>query len=354
MPSLDLSAALREQVREAAADGSPLNIAGGGSKSFYGRPATGADLSVAGHSGIVDYQPTELVLTARAGTPLATLAAALHGQGQMFGFEPPHFGATATLGGTVACGLSGPRRPYAGAVRDAVLGVRLLNGKGEILSFGGQVMKNVAGFDVSRLMAGALGTLGVLLDISLKVLPQPEAEETLVFEMTAADALAAMNRWAGQHWPLSAACHEGGRLHLRLSGAQAAIRASRAKLGGDSLAHSDAFWAGLREQRLVFFDDPTPLWRLSLAPATPAPALPGRCCIDWGGALRWLKTDAPAEAVFAAAQAAGGHATLFRGGERAGPIFQALPERLQALHLQLKKAFDPQGIFNPGRLYEAW
>jgi len=349
---MDLSQLFRERVLEARAARSPLAITGGGSKSFYGRPARGETLSTARHTGLLEYEPTELVLTARAGTPLAEVEAALAEKGQMLGFEPPHFGPVATLGGTVACGLSGPRRPYAGAVRDAVLGVKLLNGKGEILRFGGQVMKNVAGFDVSRLQAGALGTLGLLLEISLKVLPRPEAEETLVFDWAAAEALAAMNRWAGQHWPLSAACHDGQRLYLRLSGAEAAIRASRAKLGGETWAQGAEFWAGLREQRLAFFAPPGPLWRISLAPASPPPSLPGDCLIDWGGALRWLKTNAPAEAVFAAAQAAGGHATRFRAESHTGPVFQPLPARLQALHTALKKAFDPEGLFNPGRMHE--
>ncbi len=352
MQTLDLSESLRERVREAMASGSPLAIQGGGSKSFYGRPALGAALEVTGHRGIVEYEPTELVITARAGTPLASVEAALAEQGQMLGFEPPHFGPTATLGGTVACGLSGPRRPYAGALRDAVLGVKMLNGKGEILSFGGQVLKNVAGFDVSRLMAGALGTLGVLLEISLKTLPRPEAEETLAFELTAEQALATMNRLAGQPWPLSASCHDGGRLYLRLSGAAAALRASREKLGGEALGQGEKFWADLREQRLAFFDGPQPLWRLSLAPASPP--TPGACLTDWGGALRWLKTDAPAESVFAAARQAGGHATLFRSRHKTGPVFQPLPPRLQTLHVELKKAFDPKGVLNPGRLCEEW
>lgn len=346
--------ALREQVLAACHTGSPLAITGGGSKAFYGCPASGANLSTAGHRGIISYAPTELVLTAYSGTPLSAIEAVLDENGQILAFEPPHFGASATLGGTVACGLSGPRRPYAGSVRDAVLGVKLLNGNGEILSFGGQVMKNVAGFDVSRLMAGALGTLGVLLEVSLKVAPKPEAEDTLVFELAADAALAAMNRWAGQQWPLSAACHDGGRLYLRLSGAEAALKASRAKLGGESLKPDDTFWADLREQRLRFFDGPSPLWRLSVAPASPTPPLPGTCLIDWGGALRWLKTDAPADAVFAAARQADGHASRFRAADRDGPVFQPLPTGLQALHTRLKKAFDPQGILNPGRISEDW
>ncbi len=350
----DLSESLRGRVLEALAQGLPLNVKGGGSKSFYGCAAVGEVLDVSGHRGIVEYEPTELVVTARAGTPLAIVEAALAEKGQMLAFEPPHFGPAATLGGMVACGLSGPRRPYAGAVRDSVLGVKLLNGQGEILSFGGQMLKNVAGFDVSRLMAGALGTLGVLLEVSLKTLPRPEAEETLAFEMAAEEALATMNRRAGQAWPLSASCHDGGRLYLRLSGAAAAIRASREKLGGEIVGPGKEFWTDLREQRLVFFDSQQPLWRLSLAPASPQAPLPGACLIDWGGALRWLKTDAPAEAMFAAARQAGGHATLFRSDRKTGPVFQPLPQQLKALHIGLKKAFDPTGILNPGRLHKEW
>jgi glycolate oxidase FAD binding subunit len=352
MSNQDLSDTLRGQVLGAIAAGLPLQIAGGGSKAFYGRKTLGSRLEVAGHSGVVFYEPTELVLTARAGTPLREIEAALAREGQMLGFEPPHFGPGATLGGAVACGLSGPRRPYAGAARDFVLGVNMINGKGEVLSFGGQVMKNVAGFDVSRLMVGALGTLGLLLEISLKVLPRPEQELTLVFEHSAESALAAMNLWAGQKWPISAACHAEGRLHLRLSGAEAALRASQLALGGEALAQDAGFWEDLREQRLDFFRSAENLWRLSLPPATPSLAISGACLMDWGGALRWLSTAAPAATVFAAARQAGGHATLFRSPAPAREVFQALPEGLRQLHIRLKQAFDPLGIFNPGRLYE--
>ncbi|MDD5036716.1 MAG: glycolate oxidase subunit GlcE [Methylococcaceae bacterium] len=350
MQNQDLSESLRDRVLDAAGTGTPLNIVAGGSKAFYGRRIIGEDLELAGHRGIVFYEPTELVITARAGTPLAIIEAELAKKKQMLGFEPPYFGPNATLGGTVACGLSGPRRPYAGAVRDFILGVKLLNGRGEILSFGGRVMKNVAGFDLSRLMAGALGTLGPMLEISLKVLPKPEVEETSVFELPAEKALEAMNRWAGQNWPLSASCHDGKRLYLRLSGSGSAIKTSREKLGGEALSNGAEFWADLREQRLPFFAGKDDLWRLSLAPASSN--LPGSYFIDWGGALRWLKTDAPAESLFTAASRAGGHATLFRSRQKADRVFQPLPEGLKQIHIKLKKAFDPKGIFNPGRMYE--
>jgi glycolate oxidase FAD binding subunit len=271
----------------------------------------------------------------------------------MLGFEPPHFGPNATLGGAVACGLSGPRRPYAGAARDFVLGVKMLNGRAEILSFGGQVMKNVAGFDVSRLMVGALGTLGVLLEISLKVLPRPEQDLSLTFEMGIDTALVRMNRWAGQGWPLSAACHDGERFWVRLSGAEACIAEARAALGGEVVAEGSHLWEGLREQRLAFFRGPGSLWRLSLPSATPMSELPGRWLIDWGGGLRWLRSDLPADVVFAAAREAGGHATLFRGRAE-GSVFQPLSPGLRELHVRLKRAFDPNGVFNPRRMYEDW
>ena len=354
MQANDLSEWIAEQVRQAKADGTPLAIQGGGSKRFYGRASLGRRLDLSGHTGILAYEPTELVLTARTGTPLAIVESILAERGQMLAFEPPHFGPNATLGGMVACGLSGPRRPFAGSVRDNVLGVKIINGKGEILQFGGQVMKNVAGFDVSRLMVGALGTLGVLLEVSVKVLPQPETEETLVFDLSAAEALAAMNRWARQAWPLSAAAHDGERAYLRLSGAEAAVKASTDKLGGERFTEAGPFWIGLREQNLAFFQNDEPLWRLSLPPAAPQPPLPGTCFIDWGGALRWLKTADPSASIFAQASLANGHATLFRSADMPDPVFQPLPEALKALHIRLKQAFDPDGLFNPGRFYRDW
>lgn len=354
MRDQDLSEPLRDRVLAASGSLTPLDIVGGGSKSFYGRRRAGEALAIRDHRGIVSYEPTELVLTARAGTPLVEIEAALAQGGQMLAFEPPHFGANATLGGTVATGLSGPRRPYAGSVRDFVLGCKLINGKGEPLSFGGQVMKNVAGFDVSRLMVGALGTLGVLLEVSLKVLPRPECEATMAYELTPEAGLEMLNRWASRPLPLSAACHDGRRLYVRWSGSEAAIWASRQKLGGEAVNEGDRFWGDLREQRLSFFQGEANLWRLSLAPASPIAKLPGEWLMDWGGALRWLKTDAPAEAVFQTARDAGGHATLFRAKAPPQQVFQPLPPRLKELHASLKRAFDPKGIFNPGRMYAEW
>jgi len=338
-------------VRTATARGTALHIRGGGTKDFYGRQINGQALDVGKHRGILAHEPTELVITARAGTPLSEIEATLAEKNQMLGFEPPRFGESATLGGTIACGFSGPRRPWSGSARDFVLGAKILNGHGEILRFGGQVMKNVAGFDVSRLMVGALGTLGVLLDISLKVLPRPEAEQTLAFALPPDRAIAAMNEWSRQPLPLSAAAHVGDTLYIRISGASSALRAARARLGGELVEKGDELWRELNEQQRQFFAGDTPLWRLSVPPATAHLNLPGKWLIDWGGAQRWLKSDTAAADIRRAVESAGGHATLFRGGDRNAEVFHPLPQPLAALHRRLKQSFDPAGILNPGRLY---
>ena len=344
----DISQQLAEAVKAAAAAHTPLAIRGSGTKRFYTGELRGEPLDVTGHRGIVSYEPTELVIAARAGTPLAEVEAVLADKGQMLGFEPPYFGETATLGGTIACGFSGPRRPYAGSARDFVLGTRIINGRGEILKFGGEVMKNVAGYDVSRLMVGALGTLGVLLEVSLKVLPIPAKELTLSFEMPVDQAIATMNTWAGQPLPLSAACHLGDTLYIRLSGTEPGVRAAQAKLGGELVEKGAEFWRELREHERGFFQDAVPLWRLSVPPATPPINLPGKWLIDWGGAQRWLKSDAPANAVYEQAAKAGGHATLFRPAKQNGATFHPLPPALATLHRNLKRAFDPDSRINSG------
>jgi glycolate oxidase FAD binding subunit len=269
----------------------------------------------------------------------------------MLAFEPPHFGDTATLGGTIACALSGPRRPYAGAARDFVLGVNCITGKGERLRLGGQVMKNVAGYDLSRTLTGSLGTLAVLLDIHLRVLPCPETEITLQQSCPAADAIQRCNLWAGQPLPLSAACHLDGKLTVRLSGMASGVQAAVDKIGGERMADAGHFWQQLREQQLPFFAGNKPLWRLSVPAAAHTLDLDGECLLDWGGAQRWLRSDLPADAVRSTAESVGGHATLFRGGEREGDIFHPLQPAMLALHQRLKKTFDPVAILNPGRMY---
>ena len=344
-----------ERVAAAAAAKRALRIRGGGSKDFYGGAPRGEVLDVAGYSGIVAYEPKELVLTVRAGTPLAEVESTLAAERQMLAFEPPHFapdGARgATIGGAVAAGLSGPRRPYAGSVRDFVLGTRIVNGKGEDLAFGGRVIKNVAGYDVSRLMAGALGTLGVITEISFKVLPRPPAETTLAFEMDADAAIQQANRWAGQPLPLSATAWQDGVLRVRLSGAATAIDAARKRLGGQEVDGA-AYWRELREHRLPFFSGAGALWRLSLPQAAASLALPVPQLVEWGGGLRWVAADLEASGIRSTVEKAGGHATLFRGGDKAAGAFHPLKPAILKIHRRLKQAFDPEGVLNPGRMYD--
>ncbi|HEY1043247.1 MAG TPA: glycolate oxidase subunit GlcE [Telluria sp.] len=343
-----------EQFRARVLEGRPLRIRGGGTKDFYGQSLAGEVLDTRAYSGIIDYEPTELVITARSGTPLAEIEAALAAQGQMLAFEPPHFGAGATLGGAIASGLSGPRRASSGAVRDFVLGTIMMDAKGEVLRFGGQVMKNVAGYDVSRLLAGSLGTLGLMLEHSVKVLPRPVAETTLRFDMEESEALRRLNLWGGQPLPVSASCWHDGVLSVRLSGAHAAVEAAVRSLGGERIDDAGDFWNSLREQRLAFFDGAEPLWRLSL-PTTAGPLeLRGKQLIEWGGAQRWLRADANQaveHGIRRAAGLAGGHATLFRGGDKSVGVFQPLAPVLAKVNQRMKDAFDPSNIFNPGRMY---
>jgi glycolate oxidase FAD binding subunit len=349
---MDAADTFAERIR-AASPAKPLCIRGGGSKDFYGNALVGDLLDTREYAGIVAYEPTELVITARCGTPLAQIEAALAAQGQCMPFEPPSFGGPATLGGVVAAGLSGPRRAAAGSLRDFVLGVQVMDGESRRLTFGGQVMKNVAGFDVARLMAGSLGTLGLILEVSLKALPRPVAEATLRFDMPQAKAIEAMNAWAGKPLPIASTCWQDEALTVRLAGARAAVAAARGKLGGEVVAdkQADTFWHDLREQRLTFFAGDESLWRLSLPSVTPVLDLPGgEQLVEWGGAQRWWR-GGDAAAVRAAAERAGGHATLFRGPDKSGGAFQPLTASLMQIHRRLKAAFDPRGVFNPGRLH---
>ena len=341
------------QIRSAAADKRPLRLRGGGTKDFYGQSLEGELLDTRAYTGIVAYEPTELVITARCGTPLAELEAVLRAEGQQLAFEPPHFGAGATVGGMVAAGLSGPRRQAAGAVRDFVLGVRMLDGRGDDLSFGGQVMKNVAGYDISRPMAGSLGTLGLILEVSLKVPPLPFAEATLKLELPQDKALASLNHWGGKPLPISACAWTGGELVLRLSGAPSAIDAARAAIGGELIAaeQATAYWRGIREQTDAFFSTDKPLWRMSVPSVAPPLEFPGEQLIEWGGSLRWLACKADARSIREAAAQAGGHATLFRAADKSAGVFTPLQPALAKIHRNLKQAFDPAGIFNPGRMY---
>ena len=351
-------ARLEERIRAAAAARTPLRIHGGCTKDFYGEALRGDPLDVREVRGIVAYAPGELVLTARAGTPLAEVEDALAAHGQMLAFDPPHHGDGTTLGGVVASGLSGPRRPHAGAARDFVLGTRVIDGTGTSLAFGGQVIKNVAGFDVSRLMTGALGTLGVMTEVSLKCLPRPKVETTRAIRCDAAQALRTMNEWGGRALPVSATCFHAGTLRVRLSGADAAIAAAAPVVGGEEV-DGDSFWRALRDQALDFFRPATAgeaaLWRLSVRSTAPATPFEGDTLIEWSGALRWLVCTTPldAQAVRAFAAEHGGHATLFRARDKSAGAFQPLPPPMLALHERLKQVFDPHRILNPGRMYAA-
>lgn len=379
--------AWQARILDAAVAGQSLRLRGGGSKDFYGQQlmgelldkstdkSTGKLLDTRDYAGIVAYEPSELFVTARCGTRLAELEATLAEHGQMLACELPHFGGDATLGGAVAAGLAGPRRAQLGAVRDFVLGVKLLDGNADVLNFGGQVMKNVAGYDVPRLLAGSLGTLGLLLEVSLKVLPLPPAERTLRFDLPQARALALLQEWGGQAVPVSASAWYRGMLSVRLSGAMATVDAvSKAlgeKLGAEFLAEEEAeiFWRSLRDQTHEFFagDARKPLWRLALPPtcATLDLADTFASCseplIEWGGAQRWLRGPSDpvqavqaAQAIRTAAARLGGHATLFRADaalKAAVGVFQPLAAPLLRIHRKLKQAFDPRSVFNPGRMY---
>ncbi|WP_415767328.1 glycolate oxidase subunit GlcE [Pseudomonas sp. ZB1P45] len=345
---IDDSASLLEQVNQALQNATPLRIQGANSKAFLGRIVAGEVLDTRSHRGIVSYDPTELVITARCGTPLAELAEVLDAAQQMLPCEPPSFGDGATVGGMIASGLSGPRRPWSGSVRDFVLGTRVITGHGKHLRFGGEVMKNVAGYDLSRLMAGSYGSLGVVTEVSLKVLPKPRQTLSISLDMDSDRALLRLAEWGQQPLPISAACHDGQRLHLRLEGGEGSVAAAHDRLGGELLDAS--YWDDLNEHRLSFFDEDQALWRLSVPHNTPRLSLPGRQLLDWSGAQRWLKSDAEAAFIRSIVEDVGGHVTCYTHGLIDSP-FQPLAAALMRYHRSLKQQLDPRGIFNPGRLY---
>jgi glycolate oxidase FAD binding subunit len=349
-----------DRIRAAAAAGTALRLRGGGTKDFHGESLRGEVLDTRALSGIVSYEPSELVVTVRCGTSLAELEATLAEQGQCLPFEPPHFAPGSTVGGMVAAGLSGPARASVGAVRDYVLGATLVNGRAEVLVFGGQVMKNVAGYDVSRVLAGSLGTLGLLVEVSLKVLPVAPAEATLKFELTQVQALQRLHHWGGQPLPLNASCwvDDGGvpTLYLRLRGAVAAVEAACRALGGEREDNAAVApdWALCRDQRLPWFEErgSRDLWRVSVPQTAPVLDLPEAPIVEWHGGQRWVRAQ-PGDAarIRQVAAAAGGHATLFRTErDGSGQRFEALKPPQDRIQRELKRQFDPAGIFNPGRL----
>lgn len=346
---LDCSEDLREAVQAAMAAESPLRIRGAGTRSaLMARADEGMSvLEVGRHRGIVAFEPSELVVTARAGTPLAELEATVAEAGQCLPFEPPRFDASSTLGGAVASGLAGPARPWQGAVRDAVLGITLLDGLAGIGRFGGQVMKNVAGYDVARLNVGAMGSLGVLLDVSLRLLPQPMITATRVLELGLGAAFERMAGLGRRPLPITAMAWEGGLLRVRLAGSEAGVAAALATVGGEALAGADDYWVRLRDRRLPIFDGDGPLWRLSLPATAPQPDLGANWLLDWGGAQRWCRTDVAPERVFEATAFCGGHAMRLAPGVLRAP----LPPAQLRLQQRIKAVFDPSGLFNPGVLY---
>jgi glycolate oxidase FAD binding subunit len=342
---------LGARIADAHASRTPLRLRGAGTKDFYGEHVEGELLSLRAYSGVVDYEPSELVICVRCGTPLSGIETLLAQHGQYLPFEPPGFGGDPTIGGVVAAGLSGPQRARVGAARDFVLGAVLLGIEGKPLHFGGRVMKNVAGFDLSRLLCGSLGILGPILEVSLKVLPLPRAQQTLCFEMHLDQALQSFNAWNAQPLPISACAWLAGRAWVRLCGTQSALRAARERLGGEPLEQDAAWqwWQSLRHQRHSFFEGARTLWRVSLPATAPTLALPASPLVEWGGALRWYADAIPAPRMRELASAAGGHALHWRGGEP-GQRFAPLSPSVLALHRRLKDQFDPHRIFNRGRL----
>lgn len=353
----DIIPQLIEQVRSASDSATALNIKGRSSKSFYGRLAVGEALNIGEHTGIVSHQPTELVLTARAGTSLKEIDAALDEHNQMLSFDPPNFDGDGSLGGALACNHSGPSRPWAGSVRDMVLGIRLINGNAEHLRFGGQVMKNVAGFDIARLQAGAMGCLGVITEISLKVMPKHAQSQTLVCDIDSADeAIGIMNFYRSCATPITGACWYSGRIYLRFEGASSAVKSAIEKFfakysSAEILEDSVKFWQKLRDHKLDFFAGTSPLWRYSVKPSLPLPASNEDYLIDWGGAQRWLRSDKERAQLVEQIPNAAGQVSLFQHGDRSSEIFHPPSAVSKKLHQRLKHSFDANGVFNPGRLY---
>lgn len=349
----DITHQLQADVLQAIDTKNSVTIKAGGSKDFYGRCKREPTLlNVAQHQGIISYEPTELVIKARAGTPLREIETLLTENKQMLAFEPPYFADTATVGGTIACNLSGARRAYTGAVRDYILGTTIINGKAEVLSFGGEVMKNVAGYDVSRLMVGAMGTLGIILEASIKVVPMPEAEITIVQNISVDKALIQLHHWAALPFPISASCYYQGMLYIRLSGAEKAIHAAKLVMGGEVLTEAEVFWLSIKEQTHPFFNSDKSLWRLSLASNTPVLAEGKDMLYEWGGALRWFTQSLSETTVRESMSSVKGSLTLFRCLDGRNEVFSPLPTPLLAVHQHLKQAFDPDGIFNRGRMYQ--
>ncbi len=353
----DISEVLQSRVLNALESAQTLKIVGGDSKAFYGNPVdANQTLELSPHQGIIAYEPTELVVTVRAGTPLVALENLLAENGQMIPFDPPNFNGQATIGGAVASGLSGPRRPYTGSARDALLGVKIINGQGQIPQFGGQVMKNVAGYDLSRLMSGAMGTLGVLLEVSFKLRPLPACEKTLRWKMDRGSALQQLRLWHRDPSNFSASAYDGKHLYLRISGDEQSVDKTIRSMDGMQLSQHEDFWRELKNHQHPWFETEQSIWRISTKPSVPLSLPDGDYLLEWAGGIRWLKTDLRAEIIRETVAKQGGHATLFSAGSNENTAkeerFQPLNSALFQLHKNVKHSLDPKGIFNPGRLYQ--
>ncbi len=349
----DISSDLQKRVQESIANKEPLYIHGGNSKAFYGNTVNAKALDISSHTGVISYEPTELCITVRAGTLLSDIEALLNDTHQILPFEPPQYSPQATIGGAIAAGISGPRRAYTGSVRDAILGVKIINGHGEIVTFGGQVMKNVAGYDLSRMMVRSQGTLGVILEVSIRLLPKPQSEITLTFETDQKSALQFFLDSRLQQLPITASAWFNEQAYLRLSESETTVAQAQKKLGYDLLNDYDDFWTDLSDHRHHFFGRmDKPLWRLSLPPATKQiSSIDDNQLIEWGGAQRWINSNAPANIIQNIATSNNGYAYMFRGDLPETPCFPVLNESLMTLHKQLKHNMDPNGIFSPGRIY---
>ena len=328
----------------------PLNIQAGNSKAFYGNHVDGQIIKTSDLDGIIEYQPSELYITAYASTSLQTIEDTLDEHNQILSFEPPHYSNSATIGGAIASGFSGPRRPYGDAIRDCILGTNIINGKGEYLSFGGKVMKNVAGYDVSRLMCGAFGTLGIITQASIKVQPKPKHECTLLFEFSEEQALNKIHSWLSELIPVTASYYENNHLWIRLSGLEKTLNNIHKQIGGEEISSNKEFWQSIKNHQTDFFHSNTPLWRCIIPHNSPF-TINGDSSFEWNGSLRWIKSTETADTIFSACQKYRGHASLFRSSSKPTDCLAPMNPQLQTIHQKLKHAFDPEKILNPGRMY---
>ncbi len=351
MSNNDIKVDLMQSVEEASKLKQALSIHGSNSKYFLGNRISAKSLNVSEHSGIIEYEPSELFITAKCGTTIQEIESALRDNNQLLPFEPPCFTTSDTLGGIVACGLSGPRRAYASSVRDCILGTHIINGKAEYLEFGGKVMKNVAGYDTSRLMCGAFGTLGIIMQVSLRVMPKPQFEMTTAIECSQSEAITKLNKWSQTLLPITASFHCDNQLHIRLEGLQSSVIKSHKDIGGESIPSSEIFWNSIKNHRHEFFTSEMPLWKLVLPNNTPSLDISGSTSLEWNGGLRWVHSNESPENIIRICQNARGSATLFKSESKPDDFLPDLSPNLKKLHINIKSAFDPENIFNPGRQY---